>query len=101
MREIVLIAFLLAGCVNVARPAPEARTTHLICDKTIPLDVSHDGQTAVVRNSDGKQVILTRVISAPGVRYEGSGLALMRTADDVFVYIARDGSTYACDLLRR
>lgn len=99
MRHFVLIALLLAGCATATRPAPEVRTTHLLCDRTIPLDVNHDGQTAVVRDRDGRQVILKRV-PAPGARYEGSGITVMRT-DDIYVYIARDGSTLGCDLLRR
>ena len=99
MRPIVLIALIVAGCATVPPPAPDVRTTHLLCDRTIPLDVNHDGQTAVVRDRDGRQVILNRV-AAPGARYEGSGITVMRT-DDVYVYIARDGSTHGCDLLRR
>ena len=81
-------------------PTPDVRTTYLICDKTIPLDINHDGQTAVVRNRDGKQVTLRRVPSAMGVRYEGSGLAVLQT-EETYIYIARDGSTYGCDILRR
>ena len=100
MRQVALIAFFLAGCASVPPPATEARTIHLICDKTIPLDVSHDGQSAVVRNRDGEQVLLKRVPTAPGVRYEGAGISVMRT-DGVYVFIARDGSTYGCDPLSR
>ena len=99
MRTLSLMALLLAACATTPPPAVEARTTHLVCDRAIPLDVSHDGQTAVVRNRDGQQVVLKRV-AGPGTRYEGSGITVMRN-DDVYIYIARDGSTYGCDLLRR
>ena len=100
MRFIVLMSLALAGCTTVPGPAPAFRTTYLVCDKTIPLDINHDGQTAVVRNHDGKQVTLSRVPAATNIRYEGSGLAVMRT-EETYIFIARDGSTHACELLRR
>lgn len=100
MRFIALVPLALVGCTSVADRTPDYRTTYLICDKTIPLDINHDGKTAVVRNRDGKQVTLKRVPAAMNVRYEGSGLAVMRT-EETYLFIARDGSTYGCDLLRR
>lgn len=91
---------LLSACAtpSVQRPR-DVQTTYLICAKTIPLDISHDGKTAVVRNWQGKQVTLKRNLAAAGTRYEGAGVTVMRQ-DGVYVYVASDGSTHACDPLR-
>lgn len=88
----------MSACVTTPA-AREVRTTHLICAKTIPLDINHDGETAVVRNWQGKQLTLRRNPAVAGTRYEGSGAAVMRQ-DDIFIYIASDGSTHDCELLR-
>lgn len=100
MRFIALVPLALVGCASVTDRAPDYRTTYLICDNTIPLDINHDGQTAVVRNRDRQQVTLKRVPAITSVRYEGSGLAVMRT-EETYIFIARDGSTHGCALLRR
>ena len=100
MRLIGMMALSVAACSTVPPAPTEVRTTHLLCDRSIPIDVSHDGQTAVARNREGSQVTLKRVASAPGVRYEGSGITLMRT-EDTYIYVARDGSTFGCELLLR
>ncbi len=100
MRYVGMMFLVLAGCATAPVTQPAVQTTHLLCDRTIPIDVSHDGQTAVARNREGNQVVLQRVAAAPGVRYEGSGITLMRT-EGTYIYIARDGSTYGCEPLRR
>lgn len=89
----------LAGCAT-ATPAAEARTTYLICGKTVPIDISHDGKNAVVRNADGKQVTLKRDLGFDGVRYTGSNVSVMRQGD-IYVFVASDGTTLGCDPLRR
>ena len=91
---------LLSACMTLsAQRTRDVQTTYLICAKTIPLDISHDGKTAVVRNWQGKQVTLKRNQAAAGTRYEGAGVTVMRQ-DGVYVYVASDGSTHACDPLR-
>lgn len=98
----VLTVCLLAtsGGTLFARPNVDFRTTHLVCAKTIPLDISHDGRNAVVRNWQGRQVTLARETGFPGVKYTGSGVTVMRT-DDVFIFIGSDGQVYDCDMLKR
>ena len=92
------LAVLLAACATTAPPPAEVRTIHLVCAKTIPLDISHDGETAVVRNATGTQVTLKRDHDAPAPRYSGSGYALTRQ-DGIYIFIAPGGSARDCDVV--
>lgn len=101
MYRVIAGCLLAAGCATQpVRPVSEVRTTHLVCAKSIPLDINHDGRTAVVRNWQGRQVTLTRDNAFPGVKYIGSGVTVMRT-DDVFIFIGSDANAYDCDVLKR
>ena len=89
----------LAACATGKTPsaAPAAvRTVHLICDKTIALDINHDGETAVVKSGSGQMVTLTRDHASTAPRYAGSGYALMRQ-DGVYVFTAPDGAARGCE----
>ena len=90
----------LPACATNAPPPGEVRTTYLICGKTVPIDVNHDGRSAVVRNWEGKQVTLKRDPDFDGVRYSGSNVSVMRR-DDIYVFVASDGTTLGCDPLLR
>lgn len=94
------LVFALAACATNAPPPGDVRTTYLICGKTVPIDVSHDGRSAVVRNWQGKQVTLKRDPAFDGVRYSGSNVSVMRR-DDIYVFVASDGTTLGCDPLPR
>lgn len=99
--ELVLpLVFALSACATTVPPAAEVQTTYLICGKTVPIDVSHDGRSAVVRNWQGKQVILKRDPTFEGVRYSGSNVSVMRRGD-IYVFVASDGTTLGCDPLQR
>jgi hypothetical protein len=89
----------LAACATNETPAPapaEVRTVHLICDKTIALDINHDGETAVVKSATGKQATLRRDHASAAPRYVGEGYALMRQ-DGVYVFTAPDGAARGCE----
>jgi hypothetical protein len=66
----------------------------------VRLDISHDGQSAVLREASGRETILQRVSSTLGTRYAGDGVSVLRSGD-VYIYTVRDGSTLPCDLLPR
>ena len=106
MNKILLAALsvpltaLAAGCVQLSTAPAEVRTTYLVCDKTVPVDISHDGRMAVARNYQGKEVVMTRDRSSPGVRYVGSGVSVMRQ-DDIYILVGSDGLPRGCDLLQR
>ena len=87
----------LAACVtNQGAPPAEVRTVHLICDKTIALDINHDGETAVVKSATGKQATLRRDHDSAAPRYAGDGYALMRQ-DGVYIFTAPDGAARGCE----
>lgn len=90
----------LAACAtSETAPAPaEVRTLHLICDKTIALDINHDGESAVVKSATGKQVTLRRDHSSAAPRYAGEGYALMRQ-DGIYIMTAPDGAARSCEPL--
>jgi hypothetical protein len=101
MFRLITICLLTTGCATqVAPEAREVRTVYLICAKTVPLDINHDGRTAVVRNWQGRQVTLKRDEAFPGVKYSGSNVTVMRT-DDVYVFISSDGKVHDCERLKR
>ena len=79
-------------------PVADVRTVHLICAKTIPLDINHDGGTAVVKSASGQQVTMKRDHSSAAPRYAGSGYALMRQ-DGIYIFTAPDGAARDCDLV--
>ena len=86
--------------LQLAAAPAEVRTTYLICDKTIPIDISHDGRMAVARNYQGKEVTMTRDHSSPGVRYAGSGVSVMRQ-NDIYILVGSDGLPRDCDLVKQ
>jgi hypothetical protein len=101
MRLFFLLAFGLSACAtNVDHEGSKVRTTRLVCGSTIRLDISHDGRTAVMRSNEGREAILQRTSSSMGIRYEGQGLALLRSGD-VFIFVRQDGTTLNCDPLQR
>jgi len=90
----------LAACTTGETPAPapaEVRTLHLICDKTIALDINHDGETAVVKSGSGRLETLKRDHASAAPRYAGSGYALMRQ-DGMYIITAPDGAARECEL---
>ena len=92
---------MLAACTTSETPPPamaEVRTVHLICDKTIALDINHDGESAVVKSASGKQVTLRRDHASAAPRYAGEGYALMRQ-DGVYIMTAPDGAARGCEPL--
>lgn len=101
MRSQMILAVMtaaLAGCATANRPAPGV--TYLVCGSTIRLDISHDGRTAIVRDSEGRQTRLTRVDSELGTRYAGGGISVLRAGDN-YVYNAPGGDTMPCSRLQR
>lgn len=96
----LLPLFALAACATSETPPARAdvRTVHLICDKTIALDINHDGESAVVKSASGKQVILRRDHASAAPRYAGEGYALMRQ-DGVYIMTAPDGAARGCEPL--
>ena len=100
MRSLVLGALLATGCVSNGPPPTEVRNTYLVCGSTIRLDISHDGQSAVVSTPGEAQAVFKRVQSDHGTRYAGANGSILR-ADDTYIYTDREGHTSACDLLPR
>jgi hypothetical protein len=89
----------LAACATSETPTPapaEVRTVHLVCDKTIALDINHDGETAVVKSATGKMATLKRDHASAAPRYAGSGYALMRQ-DGIYIFTAPDGAARECE----
>lgn len=101
MRYLVLTAaFLLGGCATTHREPGDLRTTHLVCGGTARLDISHDGQTAVVKSTEGTKIVLKRTTSPLGVQYAGQGGSVLRSGD-TYVYTGPSGSPQTCVLLER
>ena len=100
MRSLVLGALLATGCVSNGPPLTEVRNTYLVCGSTIRLDISHDGQSAVISTPGEGQSVLKRVTSDHGTRYAGDDGSILR-AGDTYIYTDRTGHTSACDLLPR
>lgn len=94
----LLGAAVLAGCATLDRDAPAV--TYLVCGSAIRLDISHDGQRAIVRDSEGRETVLARVPSDLGVRYAGGGISVLRSGSD-YVYNGPAGNTAACTRLKR
>jgi len=93
----ILLLPLAACATNEVPPAQaQVRTVHLICDKTIALDINHDGETAVVRSGSGREAVLTRDHNSTAPRYAGSGYALMRQ-DGIYIFTAPDGAARGCE----
>ena len=101
MRHLSLITLCLAGCAT-ANPqgSNPVRNTYLVCGSTVRLDISHDGQAAVVREPDGRETVLQRTESTLGTRYAGGGVSVLRSGD-AYIYTDRHGDTVSCDLLPR
>ena len=96
------LVMMLPACAPQEPPvsaAAEVRTVHLVCDKTIALDINHDGETAVVKSATGKMATLTRDRASTVPRYAGSGYALMRQ-DGLYIFTAPDGSARGCEPAR-
>ena len=101
MRTITLMAFVLTGCVSHdLSPAAKVANNYLVCGSAVQLDISHDGRSAIVRDGEGRQTLLQRAPSSLGTRYEGPGLAVLRSGD-TYLYVDRDGVSLACDPLPR
>ena len=100
MRSLVLGALLATGCVSNGPPLTEVRNTYLVCGSTVRLDISHDGQSAVVSTPGEAQAVFKRVQSDHGTRYAGANGSILR-AGDTYIYTDREGATSACDLLPR
>lgn len=101
MRAFVMtvISGALAGCATVPQQQTSAGTTYLVCGAS-RLDISHDGRTAVVRDSDGRETILQRTASSLGTRYAGGGISVLRSGD-TYVYNAPNGTAVTCAPLQR
>lgn len=95
----VVILALLAGCTTVTPQPSAAGTTYLVCGAS-RLDISHDGRTAVVHDSEGRETILQRTPSDLGTRYAGGGISVLRSGDN-YVYNAPNGAALACTPLQR
>ena len=99
MMALPLVA-LLGGCSAQVPPPASPRTTYLVCDSTVRLDISHDGRFAVVRTGDGRELRLIRSDSELGTRYAAKGVSVLRSGD-TYVYTDAKGSSVACVPLRR
>ena len=93
------ISVAAAGCATVPQQQTPAGTTYLVCGAS-RLDISHDGRTAVVRDSEGRETLLQRADSSLGTRYAGGGISVLRSGD-TYVYNAPNGAALACAPLQR
>ena len=101
MRALALTAFVLTGCASTdLPPVTHVGNSYLVCGSTVRLDISHDGRSAVMRDGEGRETLLQRANSKLGTRYEGSGLAVLRSGD-THLYFDRDGASLACAPLPR
>lgn len=101
MRTIALIALVLTGCSgSLVPPAGTVGNTYLVCGSAVRLDISHDGRSAILREGQRADIVLQRANSHIGTKYEGSGIALIRSGD-TFLYLDRSGASVACDPLPR
>ncbi|QIK95514.1 hypothetical protein G7076_02585 [Sphingomonas sp. HDW15A] len=91
---------MLAACETTPPSAAPTRvqTLHLICAKTIALDINFDSETAVVKSGSGQLVMLKRDHSSAAPRFAGSGYALM-LQDGIYILTAPDGAARDCEPL--
>ena len=101
MRTIALIALVLTGCSgHLVPPAGTVGNTYLVCGSAVRLDISHDGRSAILRDGQRADIVLQRANSPFGSKYEGSGIAVIRSGD-TYLYLDRSGGSVACDPLPR
>lgn len=95
---VVLLA--LAGCTTMPSAQVSARDMYLVCGGTTRLDISHDGRFAVVRSSEGQEIVLGRTSSPLGTKYEAQDVSVLRSGD-IYVFTGREGASMACSPLER
>ncbi len=98
-RLLPVVVVALAGCTTVPTQV-SARDTYLVCGGAARLDISHDGRFAVVRSSEGQEIILGRTASPLGTKYEAQGVSVLRSGD-IYVFAGREGVSMACSPLER
>lgn len=100
MHAATALALFLAGSAGHDLASEAAvKHTYLVCGSAIRLDISHDGRSAIVRGERSESV-LKRANSQLGSRYEGEGVAIMRSGD-IYLYLDQSGASTPCDPLPR
>lgn len=99
-RTLSLLVLALGGCATLPVGQSNSRTTYLVCGGATRLDIAHDGQSAVVRSSNGKAMTLRRSDSPLGTRYAANGISVLRSGDN-YVFTGPDGTATSCSLLQR